>query len=213
MAATTKERFEVRIMMRRIRDDDALAHSTKAVHWDQILCVKIRKSFSNSVSGFSKLRVSIFSELGVSELKGGWCISEGMGRDRLLLATVGPPIKARAGLRRKQAGRNLTEEARNFERGGGRMGMVTDLHITLRSLSFNTDWNYAVFWKLKHRARIHKKICMVGIIHVTRLDWLLAKMFLPCILSLKGLLDRWQSVENISVSLHINRVTNSFSSY
>ncbi|KAJ6998095.1 hypothetical protein NC653_014333 [Populus alba x Populus x berolinensis] len=48
MAATTKERFEVRIMMRRIRDDDALAHSTKAVHWDQILCVKIRKSFSNS---------------------------------------------------------------------------------------------------------------------------------------------------------------------
>lgn len=28
-----------------------------------------------------------------------------MGRDRLLLATVGPPLKRRAGLRRKQAGR------------------------------------------------------------------------------------------------------------
>ncbi|KAK4573042.1 hypothetical protein RGQ29_031138 [Quercus rubra] len=29
----------------------------------------------------------------------------GMGRDSLLLPTVGPPIKRRAGLRRKQAGR------------------------------------------------------------------------------------------------------------
>ncbi|CAK7346429.1 unnamed protein product [Dovyalis caffra] len=38
--------------------------------------------------------------------------------------------------------------------GGGRMGMGTDLHNTLRSLCFNTDWNYAVFWKLKHRARM-----------------------------------------------------------
>ncbi|KAF9682994.1 hypothetical protein SADUNF_Sadunf05G0166200 [Salix dunnii] len=34
------------------------------------------------------------------------------------------------------------------------MGMGTDLHNTLRSLCFNTDWNYAVFWKLKHRARM-----------------------------------------------------------
>ncbi|XP_024456961.2 transcription factor bHLH155 isoform X2 [Populus trichocarpa] len=34
------------------------------------------------------------------------------------------------------------------------MGMGTDLHDTLRSLCFNTDWNYAVFWKLKHRARM-----------------------------------------------------------
>ncbi|KAG6783822.1 hypothetical protein POTOM_009496 [Populus tomentosa] len=66
-------------------------------------------------------------------------MSEGMGRDRLLLATVGPPIKARAG---------------NFERGRGRTGMGADLHNTLRSLCFNTDWNYAVFWKLKHRARM-----------------------------------------------------------
>ncbi|XP_011026005.1 PREDICTED: uncharacterized protein LOC105126742 [Populus euphratica] len=32
-------------------------------------------------------------------------MSEGMGRDRLFLAKVAPPIKARAGLRRKQAGR------------------------------------------------------------------------------------------------------------
>ncbi|KAB2075556.1 hypothetical protein ERO13_A07G211600v2 [Gossypium hirsutum] len=29
----------------------------------------------------------------------------GMGTDSLLLPTVGPPIKPRAGLRRKQAGR------------------------------------------------------------------------------------------------------------
>ncbi|KAL9394911.1 hypothetical protein Peur_014196 [Populus x canadensis] len=44
-------------------------------------------------------------EKGHERVKRGWCMSEGMGRDRLLLATVGPPIKARAGLRRKQAGR------------------------------------------------------------------------------------------------------------
>ncbi|CAB4291531.1 unnamed protein product [Prunus armeniaca] len=35
----------------------------------------------------------------------GFGICEGMGTDRLLLAAVGPPIKRRAGLRRKQAGR------------------------------------------------------------------------------------------------------------
>ncbi|KAG8641759.1 transcription factor bHLH155 isoform X3 [Manihot esculenta] len=32
--------------------------------------------------------------------------------------------------------------------------MGTDLHNTLRSLCFNTVWKYAVFWKLKHRARM-----------------------------------------------------------
>ncbi|XP_048232536.1 transcription factor bHLH155 isoform X2 [Ricinus communis] len=32
--------------------------------------------------------------------------------------------------------------------------MGTDLHNTLRSLCFNTDWKYAVFWKLKHRTRM-----------------------------------------------------------
>ncbi|KAJ9169595.1 hypothetical protein P3X46_017764 [Hevea brasiliensis] len=32
--------------------------------------------------------------------------------------------------------------------------MGTDLHNTLRSLCFNTEWKYAVFWKLKHRARM-----------------------------------------------------------
>ncbi|KAB5568276.1 hypothetical protein DKX38_002069 [Salix brachista] len=34
------------------------------------------------------------------------------------------------------------------------MEMGADLHNALRSLCFNTDWNYAVFWKLKHRARM-----------------------------------------------------------
>ncbi|XP_011028788.1 PREDICTED: transcription factor bHLH155-like isoform X2 [Populus euphratica] len=34
------------------------------------------------------------------------------------------------------------------------MGMGADLHNTLRSLCFSTDWNYAVFWKLKYRARM-----------------------------------------------------------
>ncbi|KAJ6336121.1 hypothetical protein OIU78_012680 [Salix suchowensis] len=34
------------------------------------------------------------------------------------------------------------------------MEMGADLHNTLRSLCFNTYWNYAVFWKLKHRARM-----------------------------------------------------------
>ncbi|CAN6688814.1 unnamed protein product [Malus baccata var. baccata] len=32
--------------------------------------------------------------------------------------------------------------------------MGTDLHNILRSLCFNTEWNYAVSWKLKHRARM-----------------------------------------------------------
>lgn len=32
--------------------------------------------------------------------------------------------------------------------------MATDLQQTLRSLCFNTEWKYAVFWKLKHRARM-----------------------------------------------------------
>ncbi|KAM2399189.1 hypothetical protein ACFXTH_035786 [Malus domestica] len=32
--------------------------------------------------------------------------------------------------------------------------MGTDLHHILRSLCFNTEWNFAIFWKLKHRARM-----------------------------------------------------------
>ncbi|KAJ7972675.1 Transcription factor [Quillaja saponaria] len=32
--------------------------------------------------------------------------------------------------------------------------MGIDLHQILRSLCYNTDWKYAVFWKLKHRARM-----------------------------------------------------------
>lgn len=36
---------------------------------------------------------------------GGVFKLRGMGTDHLLLPTVGPPIKRRAGLRRKQAGR------------------------------------------------------------------------------------------------------------
>ncbi|XP_050366733.1 transcription factor bHLH155 [Argentina anserina] len=32
--------------------------------------------------------------------------------------------------------------------------MGTDLHQALRSLCLNTEWNYAIFWKLKHRARM-----------------------------------------------------------
>ncbi|XP_027349371.1 transcription factor bHLH155-like [Abrus precatorius] len=34
------------------------------------------------------------------------------------------------------------------------MGTNTNLHQVLRSLCFNTHWNYAIFWKLKHRARM-----------------------------------------------------------
>ncbi|KAL7200870.1 hypothetical protein ACSBR1_032737 [Camellia fascicularis] len=32
--------------------------------------------------------------------------------------------------------------------------MGTQLHQALRTLCFNTEWKYAVFWKLKHRARM-----------------------------------------------------------
>lgn len=31
---------------------------------------------------------------------------------------------------------------------------TTNLHQLLRSLCLNTQWNYAIFWKLKHRARM-----------------------------------------------------------
>ncbi|KAK7284103.1 hypothetical protein RJT34_18842 [Clitoria ternatea] len=31
---------------------------------------------------------------------------------------------------------------------------AANLHQLLRSLCFNTQWNYAIFWKLKHRARM-----------------------------------------------------------
>ncbi|KAK7336852.1 hypothetical protein VNO77_17402 [Canavalia gladiata] len=31
---------------------------------------------------------------------------------------------------------------------------TTNLHQVLRTLCFNTHWNYAIFWKLKHRARM-----------------------------------------------------------
>jgi len=33
--------------------------------------------------------------------------------------------------------------------------MGTNLHQVLRSLCLNTHWNYAIFWKLKHRARMY----------------------------------------------------------
>jgi len=33
--------------------------------------------------------------------------------------------------------------------------MVNNLHQLLRSLCFNTQWNYAIFWKLKHCAPMY----------------------------------------------------------
>ncbi|OVA02434.1 Myc-type [Macleaya cordata] len=67
--------------------------------------------------------------------------------DHLVLPTVGigPPIKRRAGLRRKQAGRGSYR--------GKEMGL-THLQQTLRILCSNTEWKYAVFWKLNCRARM-----------------------------------------------------------
>lgn len=32
---------------------------------------------------------------------------------------------------------------------------TSNLHQLLRSLCYNTQWNYAIFWKLKHRARMY----------------------------------------------------------
>lgn len=39
---------------------------------------------------------------------------------------------------------------------GGGVGAIgnTELRQTLRSLCLNTDWMYAVFWKLKHHSRM-----------------------------------------------------------
>ncbi|KAF7804655.1 transcription factor bHLH155-like isoform X1 [Senna tora] len=34
------------------------------------------------------------------------------------------------------------------------MKMAANMHQLLRSLCLNTDWKYAIFWKLKHRARM-----------------------------------------------------------
>ncbi|CAK9140640.1 unnamed protein product [Ilex paraguariensis] len=56
-----------------------------------------------------------------------------MGMDSLLLPTEGSPIKRRAGLGRKQAGRE----------------MGSPFHQALRSLCFNTEWKYSIFWNLK----------------------------------------------------------------
>ncbi|KAK9055729.1 hypothetical protein SSX86_026814 [Deinandra increscens subsp. villosa] len=71
-----------------------------------------------------------------------------MGLGSLLTPTVGPPIKRRAGLRRKQAGRGSYRVGRNKMGGGG------DLHQELKNLCVNTDWKYAAFWKLKHQAQM-----------------------------------------------------------
>lgn len=38
----------------------------------------------------------------------------------------------------------------SFYKGKKKMG--NNLHQLLRSLCFNTHWNYAIFWKLKHCA-------------------------------------------------------------
>ncbi|KAG2308775.1 hypothetical protein Bca52824_028523 [Brassica carinata] len=59
-----------------------------------------------------------------------------MGRRQISQDEVGPPINPRAGLRREQAGR------------GSYRGKI------LRSLCSNTEWRYAVFWKLNHRSRM-----------------------------------------------------------
>ncbi|KAM7259958.1 hypothetical protein ACFE04_015699 [Oxalis oulophora] len=69
-----------------------------------------------------------------------------MGRDKLLLATVGPPIKPRTGLRRKQAGRVFVKFVE--------MSSTTDLHQLLKTLCTNSVWDYAVFWKLNRRSQI-----------------------------------------------------------
>jgi hypothetical protein len=37
----------------------------------------------------------------------------------------------------------------------GKKKMVNNLHQLLRSLCFNTQWNYAIFWKLKHCAPMY----------------------------------------------------------
>lgn len=44
--------------------------------------------------------------------------------------------------------------------------MGTNLHQVLRSLCLNTHWNYAIFWKLKHRARMYASTTtiVVGVI-------------------------------------------------
>ncbi|KAI4354554.1 hypothetical protein L6164_003406 [Bauhinia variegata] len=55
----------------------------------------------------------------------------------LLLSTTGPPIKRRAGLRIKQAGRGMEATS------------VTQL---LKSFCDYSHWRYAVFWKLNHHS-------------------------------------------------------------
>ncbi|CAN0886235.1 Transcription factor bHLH155 [Linum grandiflorum] len=48
--------------------------------------------------------------------------------------------------------------------------MGTDLHQTLKSLCFNTEWKYAVLWKLKHRSRM-----IVGQVAVSgKYQWIFA---------------------------------------
>ncbi|KAK6943608.1 Transcription factor MYC/MYB N-terminal [Dillenia turbinata] len=58
----------------------------------------------------------------------------------LLLSSAGPPIKRRAGLRIKQAGRDIENQ----------MG-CTVLTQFLMSLCVDSQWDYAVLWKLNHQ--------------------------------------------------------------
>ncbi|KAK6943015.1 Transcription factor MYC/MYB N-terminal [Dillenia turbinata] len=58
----------------------------------------------------------------------------------LLMSSAGPPIKRRAGLRIKQAGRDIENQ----------MGSIL-LSQFLRSLCVDSQWDYAVLWKLNHQ--------------------------------------------------------------
>ena len=58
--------------------------------------------------------------------------------------------------------------------------MGTNLHQVLRSLCFNTHWNYAIFWKLKHRARMYVFVVVVVVIFIV--CYSLVLHFMPYIL-------------------------------
>ncbi|XP_059626005.1 transcription factor EMB1444-like isoform X2 [Cornus florida] len=67
--------------------------------------------------------------------------------------------------------------------------MGTQLHQALRTLCSNTEWNYAVFWKLKHRARM-----IVGQVAVTgKYLWIFADTHAIDPSSSYNYCDGWQT--------------------
>lgn len=58
--------------------------------------------------------------------------------------------------------------------------MGTNLHQLLRSLCLDTDWKYAIFWKLQHCARMYGLCFHFQIYLCDDVSLLVLKLFVTC---------------------------------